>query len=59
MSELIWVDEARKLIGTTEIKGVKNNPLIVEMWKVGFTATGQAHRLTEKVWQRDVELFYV
>lgn len=53
MNELVWVDEARKLIGTTEIKGVKHNPLIVEMWKVGFTATGQAHRLTEKVWQND------
>lgn len=52
-NELNWVAAARNCIGTTEIKGAKHNPLIVEMWEVGFTATNQAKRLTEKVWQND------
>lgn len=53
MNELKWVEEARKHIGVMEIVGTKHNPLILEMWKVGFTATGQAERLKEKVWQND------
>ena len=53
MNELKWVAEARKYIGTKEIKGVKHNPLITEMWRVGFTATNQAHRLKETPWQND------
>ncbi|MDO4442201.1 MAG: TIGR02594 family protein [Moraxella sp.] len=52
-NELSWVKTARSYIGQTEIKGAKHNPLIVEMWKTGFNATNQAHRLKEKVWQND------
>ncbi len=42
MSELKWVVEARKYIGTKEIKGVKHNPIILELWKSALDATGQA-----------------
>lgn len=42
MNELKWVAEARKYIGTKEIKGVKHNPVILELWKLAFDATGQA-----------------
>lgn len=33
MSNLPWVENGRKLIGCTEIKGPKHNPEIVQMWK--------------------------
>ncbi|WII96009.1 TIGR02594 family protein [Moraxella haemolytica] len=52
-NELKWVQIARQYIGQQEIKGVKHNPLVVEMWTTGFTATNQAHRLKEKVRQND------
>lgn len=53
MNELKWVAEARNNIGLSEIVGEKHNEKILEMWEVGFTATGQAERLKEKVWQND------
>ncbi|AKG09351.1 hypothetical protein AAX05_03245 [Moraxella bovoculi] len=53
MQELNWIKTARTYIGQTEIKGARHNPLIIEMWKTGFNATNQAHRLKEKVWQND------
>lgn len=28
-----WLTEARKLIGTTEVKGPKHNPEILQMWR--------------------------
>lgn len=52
-NELSWVKTARSYIGQTEIKGARHNPLIVEMWKTGFNATNQTHRLKEQVWQND------
>lgn len=33
MSEPAWLAEARHYIGEKEVKGTKNNPLIVQMWK--------------------------
>lgn len=42
MNELKWVAEARKHIGTKEIKGVKHNPVILGLWKSAFDATNQA-----------------
>ena len=33
MNEPIWITEARKHIGTTEIKGPENNPEILQWWK--------------------------
>lgn len=42
MNELKWVAEARKYIGTKEIKGVKHNPVILGLWKSAFDATNQA-----------------
>ncbi|MGU5817853.1 TIGR02594 family protein [Aeromonas caviae] len=33
MMEMSWIEEARKHIGLTEIKGPKHNPEIVAMWK--------------------------
>lgn len=52
-NELKWVSEARSNIGLSEIVGAKHNAKILEMWKTGFTATGQVERLKEKVWQND------
>lgn len=52
-NELKWVAEARKNVGLSEIVGEEHNEKILEMWKVGFTATGQVERLKEKVWQND------
>lgn len=52
-NELKWVAEARNHIGLSEIVGDKHNEKILEMWEVGFTATGQVERLKEKVWQND------
>lgn len=52
-SELRWVAKARSMIGTAEIVGKAENPKIVEMWKVGFNATGQSHRLKESVWKTE------
>lgn len=34
MNEPIWLSEARKHIGQTEIKGAKHNPLILLWWKL-------------------------
>lgn len=42
MNELKWVAEARKYIGTKEIKGVKHNPVILGFQKSAFDATNQA-----------------
>lgn len=42
MNELKWVAEARKYIGATEIKGVKHNPIILELWASAFKAKNQA-----------------
>ncbi|UZA15841.1 TIGR02594 family protein [Moraxella bovis] len=42
MSELKWVAEARKYIGTKEIKGVKHNPIVLELWACAFKAKNQA-----------------
>ena len=33
MVKMRWVDEARRHIGLTEIKGPQHNPEIVAMWK--------------------------
>lgn len=48
-SELKWMTEGLKRIGTLEWKGSGHNPLIVSMWSYGFKATGQ------KVWIKDDE----
>lgn len=32
--EFNWIEKARSKIGTKEIKGLKNNPIIVNMWKL-------------------------
>lgn len=40
-NELPWLAIARALIGTTEIKGNKHNPSIIQMWQTAFTATHQ------------------
>lgn len=53
MNELRWVAIARGMIGTAEKVGKAENPKIVEMWNVGFNATGQSNRLKEKVWQTE------
>ena len=53
MSELNWVAKARTIIGTAEKAGKAENPKIVEMWQVGFTATNQANRLKEAVWRTE------
>lgn len=53
MNELQWVAEARTMIGTAEKVGKAENPKIVEMWQVGFTATNQANRLKEAVWRTE------
>jgi uncharacterized protein (TIGR02594 family) len=38
MLELTWMAESRSLIGTTEIPGVKHNPIILGFWKaIGIT----------------------
>lgn len=42
MNELIWVQNARAKIGTTEIKGEKHNADILKMWEVAYKAKGQA-----------------
>ena len=41
MSELKWVAEARKYIGTKEIKGAKHNDLVLGLWRAAFEATNQ------------------
>ena len=48
-NELVWVAAGRGRIGTHEIKGAKHNPLIVAMWELAFSATGQ------KTWIKDDE----
>jgi len=48
-NELEWLNVARPLIGTHEIKGAKHNPLIVSMFEVAFQATKQ------KTWIKDDE----
>lgn len=53
MKELRWVAKARSYLGLKEIVGAKHNPTVVDMWKLGFNATGQSHRLKESVWQND------
>ena len=42
MNELKWVAEARKYISAIEIKGVKHNPIILELWASAFKAKNQA-----------------
>lgn len=42
MNELKWVAEARKYIGTKEIKGVKHSLIVLALWKLAFDATNQA-----------------
>lgn len=41
MNELNWIAEAKKYIGIKEVKGVKHNPIILELWKSAFEATNQ------------------
>lgn len=41
MSELIWIEEAKRKIGTYEIMGRRHNPMILEMWRVAFEAKSQ------------------
>lgn len=53
MNELNWVAKARSMIGTAEIVGRAENPKIVKMWQVGFTAIGQSNRLKESVWKTE------
>jgi uncharacterized protein (TIGR02594 family) len=33
MSEPVWITEARRYIGTREIKGMRHEPLIISWWK--------------------------
>lgn len=53
MNELRWIAKARSYLNLTEIVGSKHNPTIVDMWKLGFNATGQSNRLKEAVWNND------
>ena len=53
MNEISWVAKARTMIGTAEKAGKAENPKIVEMWQVGFTATNQANRLKDAVWRTE------
>lgn len=53
MSELRWVAKARSYLGLKEVVGTKHNPTVVNMWNLGFNATGQSNRLKEAVWQND------
>ncbi|MDO4700687.1 MAG: TIGR02594 family protein [Moraxella sp.] len=39
--ELKWLEYGRKLIGTTEIKGVKHNETVLALWQSAFEATDQ------------------
>lgn len=52
-TELPWVQIARDMLGTKEIPGPKHNQKIVDMWKSGFEATNQSHRLSEAPWKSE------
>lgn len=41
-NELKWVQIARQYIGQQEIKGVKHNPIVLELWASAFKAKNQA-----------------
>ncbi len=41
MNELNWIKIAREYVGTKEIKGVKHNPIVLELWRLAFEATKQ------------------
>lgn len=41
MKELDWIKIARGYLGTREIKGAKHNPIVIELWRAAFAATGQ------------------
>lgn len=41
-NELNWIKTARNYIGQTEIKGVKHNPIVLELWASAFKAKNQA-----------------
>lgn len=41
MNELKWIAEARKYIGTKEIKGAKHNELVLELWRAAFEAINE------------------
>ncbi|ELA08716.1 hypothetical protein MOMA_09161 [Moraxella macacae 0408225] len=40
-NELKWIANARKLVGITEIKWAKHNPVIIGLWRSAFEAVGQ------------------
>lgn len=40
MNELPWITNARKYIGTKEIKGQKHNPVIIALWKLAYKSKG-------------------
>lgn len=41
-NELSWIKTARSYIGQKEIKGVKHNPIVLELWDSAFKAKNQA-----------------
>ena len=40
-NELSWIKTARSYIGQKEIKGVKHNPIVLELWASAFKAKNQ------------------
>lgn len=52
-NELPWVAFARQHISIAEKVGKAENPKIVKMWEVAFTATNQADKLKQAVWRTE------